>query len=375
MKLVFVSNYLNHHTYPLCEVFLSRVEEFCFVSTMDTAGIGFTAAIERDYDLHYWRDAEKPIIRQRIMDADCVIFGDCPNELIEARMEQDRLSFIYSERLLKKGVWRRFLPHIRRAIDDRFTKHKDKRLYVLCASSFLPDDLRCFGFPTEKCYKWGYFPRRDFLSDEAFFAYKRMNRPVRIFWAARMIPLKHPEVVIDLAERLKKNGTAFQIRMAGAGPLEDRIHCAIIKKQLSPFVTLLGGISPEQTQDEMREADIFLFTSDKQEGWGAVVNEAMNAGCAVVCSDAVGSAAFLIRNGVNGCIYPHGDFCALYEKIEMLMASKDSRMQLGLQAKKTIDEAWNADEAARRFLLLVGELQKERVSYPFTDGPCSAVDR
>ena len=37
-----------------------------------------------------------------------------------------------------------------------------------------------------------------------------------------------------------------------------------------------------------------------QEGWGAVVNEAMNSGCAVVADHMIGAAPWLIRQGENG---------------------------------------------------------------------------
>ena len=36
----------------------------------------------------------------------------------------------------------------------------------------------------------------------------------------------------------------------------------------------------------MEQADIYLFTSDRNEGWGAVANEAMNSACAMV-ADAI----------------------------------------------------------------------------------------
>src|SRR5262249_27029363 len=43
-------------------------------------------------------------------------------------------------------------------------------------------------------------------------------------------------------------------------------------------------------------ADIFVLPS-VDETWGLVVNEAMNAGCAIVVSDRVGSGADLVKNG------------------------------------------------------------------------------
>jgi glycosyltransferase involved in cell wall biosynthesis len=58
-----------------------------------------------------------------------------------------------------------------------------------------------------------------------------------------------------------------------------------------------------RTQSELAAfyalADILVLPS-LWESWGLVVNEAMNAGCAIVASDRVGSAHDLVQDGVNG---------------------------------------------------------------------------
>jgi glycosyltransferase involved in cell wall biosynthesis len=61
-------------------------------------------------------------------------------------------------------------------------------------------------------------------------------------------------------------------------------------------------MAPEAVRDHMEAADIFLFTSDFNEGWGAVLNESMNSACAVVASHAIGSVPFLLKDGENGFI-------------------------------------------------------------------------
>ncbi len=53
---------------------------------------------------------------------------------------------------------------------------------------------------------------------------------------------------------------------------------------------MLGAMSPDKVRAYMERADVFLFTSDFNEGWGAVLNESMNSGCAVVASHAMVSA-------------------------------------------------------------------------------------
>ena len=49
------------------------------------------------------------------------------------------------------------------------------------------------------------------------------------------------------------------------------------------------------------------MTSNQEEGWGVVVNEAMNSGCVVIGSNLAGSVPYLIENGKNGLIYNCGD--------------------------------------------------------------------
>ena len=77
----------------------------------------------------------------------------------------------------------------------------------------------------------------------------------------------------------------------------------IREKKLEDCVHMLGAMSPDEVRKHMEQANIFLFTSDRNEGWGAVLNEAMNSGCAVVASHAIGSVPYLIKNGNNGYIY------------------------------------------------------------------------
>ena len=62
----------------------------------------------------------------------------------------------------------------------------------------------------------------------------------------------------------------------------------------------------------MEKTGIFLFTSDRQEGWGAVLNEAMNSGCAVVASHLIGAVPFLKKKKKNGLVYSSGDRKTLF---------------------------------------------------------------
>ena len=134
----------------------------------------------------------------------------------------------------------------------------------------------------------------------------------------------------------------------------------------------MNELRPEQVRRCMERSGVFLFTSDRQEGWGAVVNEAMNSGCAVVAGHAAGSVPYLLRDGENGLLYPSGDTQALYRRIRLLLDDPGLQQRLGSAAYRTVTWLWSPEEAARRLLLLAEHiLAGEESPVLFEDGPCS----
>ena len=110
------------------------------------------------------------------------------------------------------------------------------------------------------------------------------------------------------------------------------------------------------------------------EGWGAVLNEAMNSGCAVVASNAAGSTPFLIEDGKNGFSYSYGDINALYRAVTTLLENPERRCEMGVKAYETIVNEWNADNAAERLVCLADRiLSGEACPTVYSSGPCSAI--
>ena len=202
------------------------------------------------------------------------------------------------------------------------------------------------------------------------------KQPASILWVARLIEWKHPDASIRVAERLRNDGYRFKLNLIGSGVMAQEIGQSIRDKGLTDCVEMLGAMKPEQVREHMEKAEIFLFTSDFNEGWGAVLNESMNSGCAVVASHAIGSVPFLIRDGVNGLIYKNGDIDDLYDKVKYLLDNPEKRMEIGRQAYKTLKEEWNAENAAHRFLKIVKAIQSGN-PHPdlYTDGPCSKAEK
>lgn len=372
MKVVFVSNILSNHNVSICEEIVNQVDEFWFIATENSTQEGFLSAKTESYVLHYMSDRQRIVCENVIVNADMVIFGQGPKELLELRMKTDKLTFLYSERLFKLGVWRRFIPFTYKKIRNQLLKYKNMNFYVLCASAYLPYDLSLLKYPTAKCYKWGYFPEVKQHDVKTLFSQKKQKEKIVILWAGRLVKLKHADCTICVAERLKREGYKFELQIIGSGELEKKLCEMIHEKGLDDCIKMLGYMSSELVRKHMDLADIYLFTSDFREGWGAVLNESMNSACAVVASHAIGSVPFLIEEQKNGLIYQNDNIDELYHKVKLLLESPQMREELGKNAHRTICEEWNAHNAVKK-LLLLSEKITHGVLYPqiYEQGVCS----
>ena len=137
---------------------------------------------------------------------------------------------------------------------------------------------------------------------------------------------------------------------------------------------MIDSLTPAQVREHMEKAQIFLFTSDFNEGWGAVLNESMNSGCAVVASHAIGSVPFLLKHGENGLVFQNGNSDDLYRKVKALLDNPEKRERISEMAYITITELWNAEVAADRFIKLSEEIGKHGYCDLFEDGPCSRAE-
>ena len=122
------------------------------------------------------------------------------------------------------------------------------------------------------------------------------------------------------------------------------------------------------------QSDIAVVTSDRQEGWGAVVNESMNCACAVVACENIGSVPYLIQEKYNGLTFNDCDWNKMIEHVEWLIDHPSEMQNLARNAYLTMLNIWNAKVAAKNFLALVESIQKNEKSNSIKEGPCSNAD-
>lgn len=378
MKIVIVSNYINHHLKPLCqELYKALGCNFSFIETM--ANIDDADAFKRGYAYYMAESNEEPLpwiihgwktkelAHQMIFDADAVVTSNCSDDWIIQRLKAKKLTFRAHERWYRKPLpWYRF-P---RAIIGGWLHHgRFSSLHLLSASGYTAADAAKIGCFRGKAYRWGYFPAfRSYTAQQI--QTNKCNAVPTILWAGRFVDWKRANDAISTCKILLSQGYSFRLRIAGSGPEEESLRENA--ESLGNAVDFIGVLTPDVLRNEMEKCDIFLFTSDFQEGWGVVLNEAMNSGCAVVASHAAGATPYLINDTVNGLVYPCGNVTAMTERIQKLLDSKPLRLEMGLQAYKTIWQQWSAETAANRFLHLCENLLNG-IPTQETSGPCSVA--
>ena len=375
MKIVFFSNFMNHHQLYFCLEMQKRLGEgFTFVATEDVPAerlaLGYYDLNHRyDFILNAQDSPENAAKAKKLAETcDVMILGSAPEDYLRERMKANKLTFRFTERPLKTGRGRLLRPRSLKWMLQTHTKYCFKKLYLLGASAYAAGDFALAGAYLGKSYKWGYYPPVKRYDDlERLFELKQKS-DASILWTARFIEWKHPEAPLTVAKRLRDDGYHFRMNLIGGGVLEEKIKSFIQKNGLADRVHLLGTMSPDEVRRHMEESKIFLFTSDRNEGWGAVLNEAMNSGCAVVANRAIGSVPFLIRDGENGLIYR--DAQELYQKVKFLLDEKAEREKIGIHAYQTMVTLWNPETAAERFLTLSEALLNGK-KLMYEEGPLS----
>lgn len=385
MKIAFFSIVLNHHQAIFAdEMFKHLGQDFVFVECEnlgDNKGATETYR-DRPYLLQAWENESTHESANRIsLDYDVCLF-DGGFEYQCLRMATNKLTFEISERWLKRGWLNVLSPRLQKNIITHHLKRwKKKTLYKLCASAFAAEDQIKLGTFKNKCYKWGYFTS---VKEQNVEASMEVSTPeiTPLMWCSRFLKLKHPELPILMAERLKKKGYKFHLEMYGSGKFEEASMDLVDNLGLRDVVTFQGTIPNDQVHEAMRKAEIFLFTSDRYEGWGAVANESLSEGCALVASDAIGSSPYLIEEGANGfmfhsskvsCSFKNPDKSALdslCEKVEWLLNHPTERKQMQLNAVKQMQKLWSPANAARSLLQLIDDLKNGRET-SVKEGPCS----
>ena len=211
---------------------------------------------------------------------------------------------------------------------------------------------------------------------------------LRLGVAGRLVPLKGFALALHALHRLRREGIAAELHIAGAGPEEGNLRRLADRLQISAFTRFHGFL--RSMADFYRGTDIFICPSVR-EPLGNQVIEASFAGCAVVCAAVDGLPETVLDGRTGFCVPPTlpldsyrelggkaADFpdqvynpssdalerpkmvdpAILAEKVRCLYEHPDLFAEMGRAAHRRAAEQFSTDNYVRRYnhLLRFGEL-------------------
>lgn len=287
--------------------------------------------------------ATTPEAQEWLANADVLItsFRDC--DLIEARCKKGLQTFYCNERWFRPfksvdcallrtvanviGRVRMLVPNYRRRV------HRLVRLcYAYSTFRLLPigvhayNDYAWAGVPKDKMTLWGYFVAP---SDQASRPHvnnhridKTQNKTLSVLWVGRPLALKRVKDIEAACTRLQREGVDVTL-------------------------TIKTGVPINEVRALMRAHEVYVFSSNAYEGWGAVVSEALEEGMNVVGTYESGAPATLLP---ESHLYHAGDVKALTARLRSVAKGE---LDLPEETRRNFEANWTAKGAAQRLMALV----------------------
>jgi glycosyltransferase involved in cell wall biosynthesis len=175
---------------------------------------------------------------------------------------------------------------------------------VFAISRLAVQQYETIGISSHKIFPFGYFvPRAD---NRSYIESTLETSIIRIVFVGSLIPRKGLSLLTGAVQLLTNENLSISLDVYGPGSFD----CADISEN---SIRYRGLIPFGEAEEFIKDYDVLVLPS-LYDGWGVVVNEALNAGVPVICSDNVG-AAELVRKFHCGLVFDAGESADLARKL------------------------------------------------------------
>jgi|GEM_PF-269535 len=193
------------------------------------------------------------------------------------------------------------------------------------------------GFNSKKIFEFGYAVA-DPINN--FIVKSQNHSSFRIVYVGQLIKRKRIDSILSAIAHIKIAGLEICLDIIGSGEEREHLTQMTLDLDIEDIVNFHGALPNSEVRDFVEESDLMILPS-AWDGWGAVTNEALLAGCRVGVSAMAGSSS-LCKNLVNCFVFPCGDVSVIANELY-------KQVSIG---KVTFEERTNRIEAVRS---LIGE--------------------
>ena len=198
------------------------------------------------------------------------------------------------------------LQHMREA-----ARHVDR---FLAPSATMAEWFRRFGVPADRLWRCNQG-----IPLEPFPMHRRApSASLRVAFAGGLVPSKAPHVLLDAIALLPPNSVTVDL-LGSSGPYHGQHDYGLaLRSRLGhPSIRRLGPVPHDRMAAVLHDNDVVVVPSVWIENAPFIIREAFAAGAPVVASD-LGGMAEMVRDGIDGLLFPAGDAVALADRLRRL---------------------------------------------------------
>ena len=167
-----------------------------------------------------------------------------------------------------------------------------------------------------------------------------------VFFAGRLIKQKGVKYLIESIPRWPKQ---LNLKIAGDGPLEEKLKSFAQKLSVSHRIEFLGSLSNKDIQKYYETCLLTVVPSIWDEPFGIVGLEAMYCQKPIVAFN-VGGITDWLKDGLNGFLVKRKDVRKLADKISYLFYHKQIAEKMGKAGSKIYQDQYEKDHHLSRLI-------------------------
>lgn len=366
---------INHHKLPFFEALQNcyGVDNTMYATPMVfeemRVQMGFSV-YEKAKWLYHVREDNKKEFENIFYSADIVLCSVRDYyRLMKRRLESRKITFYFSERWFKPpyGKIRLFNPHMLKLWYKFYQMSKSSYFYYLAQGEYAANDFKSSYLCIGKILNFGYFTSIDQNSESKCLLPKGK---VNVLWCGRMLTWKKVENLVQAFIQVSEIRSNIHLTLVGKGECEIKVLKLI--SGYENIITHHDFLPTKKVRSLMNQADIYVLPSNGTEGWGAVVNEAMAEGCAIIGSNQAGSVKTMIKNKVNGLVLYRNDVDEIQEKLLCLIDNPIELDHLKSMSLNSIQE-WSPENVCSRFVQVVDAISNNNSFDLYQEGPFKSL--
>jgi len=366
ISILYITSILCHHELGLWD-WLNKDKDVSFVYlATSNPNVTISSRYLEDEKRSYAKcshNFDNASLKKMVESFDIIYIGDIQDERIwELIANKNNVVPVLEHYSRFRPFFPNFVFEILRRV--KFYLRIKKRLerihyrYALCISYYASEDIH-FCFKDQITLEFSYFKNYVFPTYDCL----EKKDKYKILYVGRNIECKHPKTSISFFKEFN-NYNLYEMTIVGEGLNE------IIDMGRYDRVTYMPHLSHQKMMEAFELSGIFVFPSDRREGWGVVLNEAMSKGCIVFACKRAGSTNTLVVDGVNGFSYT--TMHELRKKIKKYHSMNDADiLRMRINALNTIKNVWNGEVAAKRIKQLSLSIKNGEDFAPYQSGPLS----